>query len=122
MKFSTNNFTMQYNTMQLNGIVNTYILTSRNKILGVFSSITEAQTNYTRLYYTSTYPLVDVRLQKHKLNDTTHGIDCTHLLTTSVFPSVYRENKYDEYVDECDNCGGEDCIRNGECCNDNYSY
>jgi hypothetical protein len=100
--------------MQSYGIVNTYILTSRNRILGVFSSITEAQTNYARLYYS----LDDVRLQKYKLNECTHGIECTYLLKTPIVPPVYRENEYDE----CDNCGGEDCIRNGECCNDNYSY
>ena len=27
---------------------------------------------------------------------------------------------YQYKIIECDNCGGEDCVRNGECCNDNF--
>lgn len=109
-----------------------YILTNKHIILGVFSSVTEAQTRYTQLFSLAYFPpnVRDVRLQEFKVNDTRHSpaVDCTHLLNTTPVCTIVNytqydvDNDYDECVDECDNCGGEDCIRNGECCNDNYSY
>lgn len=106
-----------------------YVLSNINQNLGVFSSIVEAQKYYSKM------SVFNVKLKEFRLNDPV-GKDMTIFLGKKPFEEnisftknndhpkldYYREKfKRDnlDKIDECDNCVGEDCIRNGECCNNN---
>lgn len=124
-----------------------YVLSNQNQTLGVFSNLLEAQ----KYYSTSTnfgitkgnHPTLtnfgNVKLEEFRLNESI-GKDMTVFLRKNSFeenifkPKLnyyrgkFKREKFDifepifEPIQECDNCGGEDCVRNGECCNDNYDY
>jgi len=110
-----------------------YVLSNANQTLGVFSSLLEVQKYYSTLCHN-----INVKLEEFSLNTTT-GKDVTIFLNKKQFeenvfkPKLnYYRGKFKkehnifeprfELIQECDNCGGEDCIRNGECCNANYDY
>ncbi len=112
-----------------------YVLSNINQILGVFSNLLEVQKYYSTLY-NGLIPVFNVKLEEFSLNTTT-GRDMTIFLKKNqieeenIFKpklNYYRGKFKKEHCDifesiqECDNCGGEDCVRNGECCNNNYDY
>ena len=51
-------------------------------------------------------------------------INLANIKNKTYYTTLYDQhvNPYQYEIIECDNCGGEDCVRNGECCNDNYDY
>lgn len=104
-----------------------YILSNSNQTLGVFSSLLEVQK-----YYSTLYNKFNVKLEEFSLNSTT-GKDMTIFLENEFKPKLnyyrgkFKKDQFEferclESIQECDNCGGEDCIKIGECCNDNYDY
>lgn len=112
-----------------------YILSNTNQTLGVFSSLLEVQK-----YYSTLYNNFNIKLEEFSLNSTT-GRDMTIFLKKNqieepepklnYYRGKFKKDQFSfeqtfepifESIQECDNCGGEDCIRNGECCNDNYDY
>jgi hypothetical protein len=114
-----------------------YVLSNQNQTLGVFSNLLEAQK-----YYSTSTNLINfgnVKLEEFRLNESI-GKDMTVFLRKNSFEENIFKPKLNYYrgkfkrehrdifeprfesIQECDNCGGEDCVRNGECCNDNYDY
>jgi hypothetical protein len=117
-----------------------YILSNSNQTLGVFSSLLEVQK-----YYSTLYNNFNVKLEEFNLNSTS-GRDMTIFLEKNqkencfepklnyyrgkfkreyhhdIFEPRLYEPRFLDLIQECDNCGGEDCVRNGECCNDNNDY
>jgi len=92
-----------------------YVLSNVNQTLGVFSSLVEAQK-----YHSMVMGNGNVKLEEFSLNST-NGRDMSMFLKQKSYISFKPKLIYGiDIIDECDNCGGEDCRRNGECCNDNY--
>lgn len=111
-----------------------YVLSNTNQTLGVFSSLLEVQKYYST-FYNGLIPAFNVKLEEFSLNSIT-GRDITIFLKKNQidepeqklnyyrgkFKKEHLEPRYLDIIQECDNCGGEDCVRNGECCNNNYDY
>jgi hypothetical protein len=117
-----------------------YVLSNVNQTLGVFSSLIEAQKYYSTLY-NGLIPAFNLKLEEFRLNES-NGKDMSLFLDKKPFEEnisikpklnyyrgkykadldIFEPRRFLDSIDECDNCGGEDCVRNGECCNDNYDY
>ena len=92
-----------------------YVMSNKNGVLGVFSTILIAQR-----YYNTINLSLKVKLEEYKL-DYTIGKDVTNLLIHTPTTHYYEHDNYIEReIVECDFCGGEDCARDGECCNMDY--
>jgi uncharacterized membrane protein len=115
-----------------------YVLSNANQTLGVFSSLLEVQKYYSTLY-NGIDPAFNVKLEEFSLNSTTSRDMTIFLKQNQIDENIFKpklnyyrgkfkkehdifEPRFFESIQECDNCGGEDCVRNGECCNDNYDY
>jgi len=115
-----------------------YVLSNTNQTLGVFSSLLEVQTYYSTLY-NGLIPTFNVKLEEFSLNSTT-GRDMTIFLKKNQIEEnifkpklnyyrgkfkkehhdIFEPRIFEQIIQECDNCGGEDCVRNGKCCNYDY--
>lgn len=111
-----------------------YVLSNTDKTLGVFSTQFEARKYYSTLTFTE-----HVKLEEFTLNSTI-GKDITVFLKKKSFEENIFKPKLNYYqgkfksnpfyphdifepidldiIEECDNCGGEDCVRDKMCCND----
>lgn len=96
-----------------------YILSNANQVLGVFSSLFEAQIFYSNIIKDDTIKLEEFILNKTPGKNVTFLIKEINSKKKEYSYSVFEQTPFKYIIYECDNCGGEDC-RDG-CVNDNFS-
>lgn len=94
-----------------------YILSNSNQTLGVFSSLNEAQNYYNLIDKSIPIKLEECRLNSNTCKDMTIFLK---YINKNIVIDSFDECDIVDSFDECDMCGGEDCKKNGECCNVNY--
>lgn len=111
-----------------------YVLSNTNQTLGVFSTQFEAQKYYSTLIFTECVKLEEFSLDSYIGKDMTVFLEKKSLEKNIFKPKLnYYKGKFKsdtfyqhdifkprhlDIIQEYDNCGGEDCIRDGMCCND----